>query len=116
MPHYGLHGVLRALLCCINETRDLVVQLTHKASATVARTMPQPILDEARLAARTCTRASLSNEKANSKRRVRMECVAAIHFMTNRGWEKVINACLQHLSERQHQVARKSLESVRKTW
>ena len=116
VPDYGLHGVLRVLLCGINGTRDLVVQLTGKAPATVARTMLQPVLDEARLAARTCTRASLKNIKANSKGKVRMECDAAIHFMRNRGREKVIDACLQHPSVRQHQVGGKSWESVCKTW
>ena len=80
VPDYGPHGVLRALLCGINGTRDLVAQLTGKAPATVARTMLQPILDEARLAARTCTRASLNNEKANDKGKVRMECAAAIQL------------------------------------
>ena len=94
VPHYGLHGVLPVLLCGINGTRDLVVQLTEKAPATVARTMVQPVLDEARLAARTCTRASLNNDKANSEAKLRMECAAAIHFMRNRGWEKIIDACL----------------------
>ena len=83
MPDYGLHGVLRVLLSGINGTRDLVVQLTGKAPATVAHTMLQPVLDEARLAARTCTCASLHNDKANSKGKVRMECAAAIHFMRN---------------------------------
>ena len=115
VPDYGLHGVLRVLLCGINGARDLVVQLTGKAAATVARTMLQLVLDEARLAARTCTRASLNNDKANSKGKVRMECAAAIHFMRNRGWEKVIDACLQHPSVRQHQVGGKSCESVCKT-
>ena len=116
VPDYGLHGVLRVLLCGINGTRDLVVQLTGKAPATVARTMLQPVLDEARLAARTCTRASLNNDKANSKGKVRMECAAAIHFMRNRGCDKIIDACLQQPSVRQHQVGGKSWESVCKTW
>ena len=116
VPDYGLHGVLRVLLCAVNGTRDLVVQLTGKAPATVARTMLQPVLDEARLAARTCTRASLNNDKANSKGKVRMECAAAIHFMRNRGWEKIIDACLEQPSVRQHQVGGKSWESVCKTW
>ena len=71
MRDYGLHGV-RVLLCGINGTRDLVVQLTGMALAIVARTMLQPILDEARLAAKTFTRASLNNEKANNSRKVRM--------------------------------------------
>ena len=104
VPDYGLHGVLRVLLCDINGTRDLVVPMTGRTPATVARTMLQPVLDEARLAARTCTRASLNNDKANSKGKLRMECAAAIHFMRNRGWEKIIDACLQHPSVRQHQV------------
>ena len=100
VPDYGLHGVLRVQLCGINGTPDLVVQLTRKASASVARTMLQPVLDEARLAGRTCARASLNNDKANSKGKVRMECAAAIHFMRNKGWERVIDACLQHPSVR----------------
>ena len=116
VPDYGLHGVLRALLCGINGTRDLVVQLTGKASATVARTMLQAVLDDARLAARTCTRASLNDDKANSKGKVRMECAVAIHFMRNRCWQKIIDACLQQPSVRQHQVGGKSWESVCKTW
>ena len=116
VPDYGLHGVLGVLLCSINGTQYLVVQLTGKAPATVARTMLQLVLDEARLGARTCTRASLNNDKANSKGKVRMECAAAIHFMRNRGWEKIMDACLQQPSVRQHQVGGKSSVSVRKTW
>ena len=99
VPDYGLHGVLRVLLCVvssgINGTRDPVVQLTGKAPATLACTMLQPVLDEARLAAQTCTRASLNNDKANSKGKVRMECAAAIQFMRNTGRDKIIDACLQ---------------------
>ena len=118
VPDYGLHGLLRVLLCGINGTRELVVQLKYKAPAVVARTMLQPVSDEARLDSRTCTRASLNNQKANtkSKGKVRMECAAAIHFMRNRRWEKVMDACLQHPSVRQHQVVGKNCESVWKTW
>ena len=93
VPEYGLHGILRVLLCGINRTRDLFVQLTGKAPATMARTMLQPVLDEARPVARTCTRASLNNDKANNKGKVRMECAAAIHFMQNREWKEG-NGCL----------------------
>ena len=116
VPNYGLHRVIGVLLCGINGTRDLVVQLKGKASATVARTMLQLVGDEARLWARTCTRASLDNHKANSKGKVRMECAAAIHFMGNRGWEKIIDACLGKPSLRQHQVGDNLWESVCKTW
>ena len=104
VPDYGLHGVLGVLLCGINGKRDLVVQLTRKAPAPVAHTILQPILDEPRLTTQTCTHASLKNEKANSKGKVRTECVVAIHFMRNTAREKVIDACLQHPSLRQHQV------------
>ena len=45
-----------------------------------------------------------------------MECAAAIHFMRNRGWEKIIHACLEQPSVRQHQVGAKSWEAVCKTW
>ena len=45
-----------------------------------------------------------------------MECAAAIHFMRNKGWEKIIDACLQHPSVRHHQVGGKNWESVCKTW
>ena len=82
----------------------------------MARNMLQPVLDEARLVARTCTRSSLNYKKANSKGKVRMECVAAIHFMRNGGWEEVMDACLQHPSVRQYQVVGKSWESLCKTW
>ena len=69
VPDYGLHGVLLVLLRCTNGTRDLVVQLTGMAPTTVPRTMLQLVLDEARLAARTCSRATLNNDKAGSKGR-----------------------------------------------
>ena len=45
-----------------------------------------------------------------------MECATAIHIMQNRGWEKVIDACLPHPIVRHHQVGGKSWESVCKTW
>ena len=116
VPDYGLHGVLCVLLCGITGTRDLVLQFTGKAPATVAHIMLQILLDEARLVARTCTRASLNNDKANSKGEVRMECAVAIHFMRSRGWGTVMDACLQHPGVRQDQVGGKSWESVCKTW
>ena len=45
-----------------------------------------------------------------------MECGAAIHFMRNRRWEKVIDASLQQPSVRHHQVAGGSCESVCNRW
>ena len=88
-----MHGVLCVLLCGSSGTRDLLVQLTGKVATTASRTIVQPILDEARLAEKTCTRASLNNETANQKGKMRMECAAPVHFMLNKGREKVIAAC-----------------------
>ena len=116
MLDYGLNGVLRVVFCSINGTRDLVAQLRGKALDTVACTMLQPALDEASLAAGTCNHASLNNDKANSKGKVRMECAAAIHFMWNRGWEKVMDACPQHPSVRQHKIGGKGWELLCKRW
>ena len=45
-----------------------------------------------------------------------MEYTAAIHFMRNRGWKKVMDASLQHPSVRPHPVLGKTSESVCKTW
>ena len=45
-----------------------------------------------------------------------MKCDAGIHLMQRNVWQKVIDACLQHPSVRQHQVAAKSWESVCNTW
>ena len=45
-----------------------------------------------------------------------MQCAAAIHFMRKKGWEMVMDACLQHPSVRQHQVGKKSWELVCKAW
>ena len=81
----------------------------------MARTILQPMLDEAPLVAKTCAPSSLNNKKADNKGTVRMECVATIHFLRNTGWEKVIDACLQHTSVEQHLVVGKSWESVCKT-
>ena len=47
---------------------------------------------------------------------MRIKCAAAFHFMRNRGWEKITDACLQQPSVRQHQVGEESWESVCKTW
>ena len=44
------------------------------------------------------------------------DSAAAIHFMRNKGREKVIDACLQHPSVREHLAAGKRWESPCKTW
>ena len=46
-----------------------------------------------------------------------MECVDAMHFMLNKGWEEVFDACLQHPSVKQDQVAGKMWDSVcKESW
>ena len=34
--------------------------------------------------------AALNDEKANKKGKVRTQCAAVVHFMQNKGWEKVM--------------------------
>ena len=75
-------------------TRDLVVQLIGTAPGTVACTILPPVLDEAWFVAISCPRASIDKDKAKSNGEVTMECAGAIHFMGNKEWEKVADACL----------------------
>ena len=77
--------------------------------------MLKQFLDEARLAAKTCTGPSLNNEKVSNKGKVRLECAFAAHFMQNKRWEKVIDACLWHPFVLRHKVKRKNWDSVCKT-
>ena len=104
--------------CCVASMR-------HETSLYDDRGRQPPLLPEPccgqfwmrhGLLQKTCTHASLNNQKANGKGKARKECAATVHFMRNKGWEKVIDACLQHPSVRQHQVPGKSWESLCKPW
>ena len=67
---------------------------SHWQVAVVARTLLQPMLKVARLAAKTCTRATVNSKGANEKGKVRLECAAAVHLMRNKGWETLIDECV----------------------
>ena len=54
---------------------------TGKSPAVVARTILQPILNVARIAAKTCTRGTVNSEGANKPGKIRLECAEAVHLM-----------------------------------
>ena len=57
------------------------------------RNLFQPILDFARIQAKTVTKGRLNNDKANWKGKVRLECAAAVQFMRTQRWEALITLC-----------------------
>ena len=85
IPDYGLHGVMRVCKCGLYGMMDFLVAATGKSPPVVARTLFQPILNVARLAAKTCTRGTVNFEGANKRGKVRLECAAAVHLMRNKG-------------------------------
>ena len=60
----------------------------------VVRILFQPILDIARIQAKTATKGRLNNDKANGKGKVRLECAAVVQFMCTRRWEALTTMCL----------------------
>ena len=44
---------------------------------------------------KTVTTGRLNNDKANGKKKVRLECAAAVQFMRTRRWEALITICLE---------------------
>ena len=95
IPDYGLHGVLRVTICGISGMRDAVAATTGNSAAVVVRNLFQPILDVARIQAKTVTKGRLNNEKANGKGKVRLECAAAVQFMRTLRWKALITICLE---------------------
>ena len=80
IPDYGLHGVLRVTICGIPGMRHAASVATSKSAAVVVRNFFQPILDVARMAAKTVTKGRMAkgNDSANAKGNVRLECAAAV--------------------------------------
>ena len=70
---YGLHGVLRVIICGISGMRD-AVSATSGKSAAVVRNFFQPIRDVSRMAAKTVTKGRMAkgNDTANAKGNVRL--------------------------------------------
>ena len=95
IPDYGLHGALRVTICGISGMRDAVSVATDKSAAVVVRNFFQPILDVARMAAKTVTKGRMAkgNGTANAKGNVRLECAAAVQFVRTRRWEALIVVC-----------------------
>ena len=95
IPDHGLHGVLRVTICGISGMRDAVSDATGKSAAVVVRNFFQPILDVARVGAKTVTKGRMANGNgsANAKGNVRLECAAAVQFMRTRRWEALIAVC-----------------------
>ena len=97
IPDYGLHGVMRVTNCGISSMRDAVSAAVGKSAAVVVRNFFQPILDVARMAAKTVTKGRMAkgNDNANTKGNVRLKCAGAVQFMRTRRWEALIAVCLE---------------------
>ena len=91
IPDYRLHGVMRVCICGIYGLRDYVVAASAKSPAVVAHTPLQPILNVARLASKTCTQGTAKSEGANEQGKILLECVAAMHLISHKGWETLID-------------------------
>ena len=70
-PDYGLHVVVRVTIVRISSMRDTAAAATGKSAAVVVCNMCQPILDVARIQAKTVTKGGLNNDKTNRKGRLR---------------------------------------------
>ena len=83
IPDYGLHGVLRVTICGISSMRDAVSAAIGKSAAVAVRNFFQPILDVARLAAKTVTKGRMAkgNDSANAQGNVRLGCAAAVEYV-----------------------------------
>ena len=95
IPDYGLHRVLCVTLCGISGMCDAVGAATGKSSAVVVRNLFQPILDVARIQAKTVTKGRLNNDKANGKGNITLECAAVAQFMRSRQLHAIITICLE---------------------
>ena len=89
---------------------------TGKSPAVVARTLLQPILNVARLAAKTCTRGTINFEGAKFKGEILLECAAAVHLMRNKGWETLIDECVHKGGMEGGRVARQLWVDVCRKW
>ena len=75
--------------------RDAVAAATGKYAAVVVRNLFQPILDVARIQAKTVTKGRLNNDKGNGQGKVKLGCAAVVQFMRTRRWETLITMCLE---------------------
>ena len=85
--------MLRATICGIWGMREVVAAAAGKSAAAAVRNLFRPILDVARIQAKTVTKGRFNNDKARGKGTVRLECAAAMQFMRTRRWEALITMC-----------------------
>ena len=118
IPDYGLHRVLRVTICGISGMRDAVSAATGKSAAVVVRNFLQPILDVARMAAKTVTKGRMAkgNGRANAKGNVRLQCAAAVQFMRTRRWEALIAVCLEEGGMNNKRVGGRPWGDVCRQW
>ena len=94
-PDYGLPGVLRVAICGVSGMRDAVVAATGKSAAPVVRNFFRPVLDVARIQAKTVTKGRSNNDKANRKGNVWLDCATAVEFIRTQRWEALITICFE---------------------
>ena len=107
------------MLCvtiCVSGMHNAVAAATGKYVAVVVRNLFQPILDVARIQAKTVTKGRLNNDKANGKGKVRLECAAAVQFMRTWRWEALITMCLQEGGMNNKRVGGRLWDDVCREW
>ena len=103
-------------ICGISGMRDAVAAAKGKSAAVVVRNLFQPILDVARIQAKTVTKGRSNNDKANGKGKVRLECAAAVQFMRTRRWETLITICLEEGGTNNERVGSRLWGDVCREW
>ena len=94
-PTMDCTGCSLSLYVVLLGMRDAVSADMTKSAAVVVRNLFQPILDVARIQAKTVTKGTLNNDKANGKRKVRLVCAAAVQFRRTRRWEALFTICVE---------------------
>ena len=91
---------------------------TGKCTAVVVRNFFQPILDVARMAAKTVTKGRMArgNDRANVNSNVRLECAAAVQFMRSRRWEALIDVCFEEGGINNKRVGGRPCGDVCRQW
>ena len=84
-PDHRSRGVLCVTVFRTSGMSDTVVAAMGKYTAAIVRNLLQPILDVARIQAETGTKMRLNSDKSNRKRKVSLECAAAVQFMRTLG-------------------------------
>ena len=91
---------------------------TGKSAAVVVGNSFQPILDVARMVAKTVAKCRMAkgNDNSNAKGNVRLECAAAVQFMRTRRWEALIAVCLEEGGMNNKRVGGRPWGDVCRKW